>query len=64
MLFTDKCFTNESFQANKLICCVAFFLKPLWSGVISLSFSKYQTSLVFIIRSITLHKQLVKEIGR
>jgi len=39
------------------------FLKPLWTRVISLSFSKYQTSLVFIIRSITLHKQLVKAIA-
>jgi len=41
-----------------------YFRKPRWTGVISLSFSKYQTSLVFIIRSITLHKQLVRAIGR
>jgi len=37
---------------------------PHWAGVMSLFFSKYHTSLLFIMHCITLHKQLVSGIGR
>jgi len=56
MLSLNKCFTDKGFETYKLICGTAAFCKATLHFCDYLVFSRYQTSLLLIIRSTTLHR--------
>ena len=62
MFLFNKGITYESFQSTKLSVVLRSDLKPDWNRDIRLLDSKNQVSLLFIILSSVLHRQLVRSI--